>query len=79
MTEITQEDILRYHYGETSDQKSAAIKAAIKGNSKVKESVDELNTLKQTFDKLVSGPSDDCVNRILKYGKQKQQSRVQTH
>lgn len=79
MTEITQEDLLRYHYGETSEKKSAAIRAAMTNNNKVREAIDGLKSVEKALDSIKTTPSEDCIGRILQYGKNKQESRVETH
>lgn len=79
MTEITQEDLLRFLYGETSDKKSAAIKAAMKDDVQVKETLEQLKSTQKALDSMKQNPSNECINRILEYGKRKQESRVQTH
>lgn len=79
MTEITQEDLLRFLYGETSDKKSAAINAAMKDDVRVKETLEQLKSTQKALDSMKQNPSAECINRILEYGKRKQESRVQTH
>lgn len=78
MTEITQEDLLRYIYSETSSQKTAAIEDALKKDFKLKESLDQLKTMHNTLDSMKETPSDDVMQRIFKYAASKQ-GKVQAH
>lgn len=78
MNQISQEDLLRYSYGETSDQKSAAIEAALKTDFKLKESLEQLKAMHRKLDTLKASPSDKVMERIFKYAASKQ-GKVQTH
>ncbi len=78
MNQISQEDLLRYSYGETSEQKSAAIESALKTDFKLRESLDQLLVVQRKLDTLKAGPSDQVMQRILKYAESKQ-GKVQTH
>ena len=78
MTEITQTDLLRYIYGETSERKSTQIKAALKKDFQLRESYKQLKQTQQALDNEKSAPSKSVTDRILKYAASKQ-PRVQTH
>ena len=67
MHSFTSEDLLQYLYGETSTEKTRAIKAALESDWSLKEKLEllsltheELNTLKYT-------PSSFSINKILNY------------
>lgn len=78
MTEITQTDLLRYIYGETSESKSARIKAALQKDFQLRESYNQLKQTQQALDTAGSAPSQSVMDRILKYAESKQ-PKVQTH
>lgn len=78
MTQITQEDLLRYAYGETSEKKSAAIESALKNDFKLRESLEQLKTMQSALDTLKASPSEDVMQRIFNYAASKQ-GKVQAH
>lgn len=78
MTEFTQDDLLRYLYGETSEKKTAAIRAALRKDAKLRGDFDQLKSLQNNLDQLKASPSKKTIDNILKYAATKQ-SNVQTH
>lgn len=78
MTEFTQDDLLRYLYGETSEKKTAAIRAALQKDAKLRGDFDQLKSLQNNLDQLKASPSKKTIDNILKYAATKQ-SNVQTH
>ncbi len=78
MTEFTQDDLLRFLYGETSEKKTAAIKAAIKKDFKLRETYDQLRSLQNNLDEAKMNPSDEVINKIMKYAVSKH-AKVQAH
>ena len=78
MTKITPEELVRYLYNETSEQKTTVISAAL---------ATDLN-LRETYEKLLSGhknlndtsysPRPEAVNKILEYAARKQE-QVHSH
>ncbi|MBN9349726.1 MAG: hypothetical protein J0H55_03495 [Chitinophagaceae bacterium] len=78
MTEFTQDDLLRYLYGETSEKKTAAIRAALRKDAKLRGDFDQLKSLQNKLDQLKASPSKKTIDNILKYAATKQ-SNVQTH
>lgn len=78
MTEITQTDLLRYIYGETSESKSARIKAALQKDFRLRESYNQLMQTQQALDSAKASPSKSVMNRIMNYAASKQ-ADVQTH
>lgn len=79
MTTITQEDLIRYLYGETSEKKTEAIKLGLQKDWKLKDSLDQLAITHQALQGLETKPGEDVVNRILKYGAKKQTKNVEAH
>lgn len=78
MNQISQEDLLRYSYGETSAQKSAAIESALKTDYQLRESLEQLKAMQRKLDTLKATPSDAVMQRINKYAAEKQ-GKVQAH
>lgn len=79
MTTITQEDLIRYLYGETSEQKTKAIEIALQKDWKLKDSLEQLVGTFHALDKLKQEPGEDVIDRILQYGAKKQTKNVETH
>lgn len=78
MTEFTQADLLRYFYGETSESKTAEIRAALQKDSKLRDSYNQLKLTLNALDEAKSSPSQSVMDKILKYAASKQ-PKVQTH
>lgn len=78
MNEISQEDLVRYSYGETSEKKTAAIRAALKKDLKLRESYEQLKSVQKGLDTLKASPSPRTIDKILKYAASKH-SKVQAH
>lgn len=78
MNQITQEDLLRYSYGETSPQKTNLIEEALKKDFKLKESFEQLKSMQRSLDCCKATPSDAVMQRIHKYAASKQ-GKVQAH
>ena len=72
MNKITQEDLIRYLYNETSDQKSASIKTALQIDWNLMESYEKLLNSKKDLNKIHFSPRPESVNNILKYASKKQ-------
>jgi hypothetical protein len=78
MTKITPEDLVRYLYNETSDQKSAAIKAALQTEWNLRESYEKLLNSHTNLDTIKLSPRRESVNRILEYASKKH-AQVTSH
>lgn len=78
MTEITQEDLLRYAYGETSSQKTALIKEALERDFELRASFENIRAMQRRLDEEVSAPSIDVIERIMDYASRKQK-KVEIH
>lgn len=72
MTKITPEDLVRYIYNETSEQKSSAINSALQTDWNLRESYENLLNSEQNLDNIeLSSPRAESVNRILEYASKK--------
>lgn len=71
MYQITQDDLLRYVYRETSPEKSALIESALKTDYRLRESLNQLKAMQNKLDELKASPSDDVMQRIFKYAASK--------
>lgn len=67
MIKITQEELLKYLYNETSKQKTSDIKAALQTNWDMRETFEKLLGAQQNLKEIVLSPEQKVVNRILKY------------
>jgi hypothetical protein len=67
MHSFTSEDLLQYLYGETSKEKSAAIKAALQNDWSLQEKLNLLSLTKDELSSVSFSPSSASVNNILKY------------
>ncbi len=72
MTKITQEDLVRYLYKETSERKTAAITAALQTDYILKESYNQLLATYNAMDEGIVAPRQQAVDNILKYAAKKQ-------
>lgn len=72
MTKITPEDLVRYMYDETSEQKASAIRTALQTDWNLRESYDNLLNSKQNLNNIeLSSPRAESVNKILEYASKK--------
>lgn len=72
MTKITPEDLVRYLYDETSEPKTASIKAALQTDWNLRESYENLVSSEQNLNKIkLSSPRAESVNKILDYASKK--------
>ena len=78
MTKITPEDLVRYLYNETSDQKSVAVKAALESDWNLRESYEKLVTSHKNLDTIKHSPRRESVNKILEYASKKH-AQVTSH
>ncbi|MEO6221178.1 MAG: hypothetical protein ABIO81_12165 [Ginsengibacter sp.] len=67
MTHITQEDLVRYLYNETSDSKAELIKDALETDMILRETFDLLLLSKKNLEEVDLSPRPESVDRILKY------------
>jgi len=78
MIKVTPEDLVRYLYNETSDQKSAAIKAALQTDWNLRESYEKLLNSHKNLNTIKASPRRESVNKILAYAAKKH-AQVTSH
>ncbi len=78
MIKITPEDLVRYLYNETSEQKTAKIKAALQSDWSLRESYEKLLNSKKDLNRIKHSPRAESVNKILEYASKKQ-AQVTSH
>ncbi len=66
MHNITPEDLVQYLYSETSPEKTAAIKAALEADLKLREDYEVMAAAKKQLEDIELKPRDEVVKRILK-------------
>jgi hypothetical protein len=67
MIRFTTEDLVRYLYNETSEQKTAQIKAALQTDWNLKETYEKLVNSKKDLNEISFSPRKETVNKILQY------------
>ena len=67
MTQITQEDLVRYLYNETSDKKSELISEALETDMKLRDTFDALLLAKKNLEEIDLSPRPESIERILQY------------
>ncbi len=72
MITITPEDLVRYLYKETSEKKTANIKAALETDWNLKEAYEKLLNAEQNLNSVNYSPRQEAVNKILQYANKKQ-------
>jgi hypothetical protein len=78
MIKITAEDLVRYLYNETSDRKTAAIRAALQTDWNLRESYEKLVTSHKNLNTIKLSPRSESVNKILEYASKKH-AQVTSH
>lgn len=78
MIKITQEDLVRYLYNETSDRKTAAIKAALQTDWNLRESYEKLLISQKNLNKIKFSPRTESIGKILEYASKKH-AQVTSH
>ncbi len=74
MTQITQEDLVRYLYNETSDKKSELVKDALENDMNLREIFEALLASKKNLEEVDLSPRPESVDKILQYaGKHEKQ------
>lgn len=66
---LTQNDVVRYLYGETSDEENTLIEEALIYDCELMDFYFDCINLKADMDALLMTPSDTVVNRILDYSR----------
>lgn len=67
MNKITSEDLIRYIYNETSEKKSAIIRAALRSDWNLKERYEQLLKSHKDLNTIHFSPREQSVNKILEY------------
>jgi hypothetical protein len=67
MTKFTQEDLVQYLYRETSDHKTAAIRAALETDWDLRESYQQISAGQKNLEEINLSPREEAVNRILQH------------
>ncbi|MEO8568199.1 MAG: hypothetical protein ABI419_03665 [Ginsengibacter sp.] len=78
MTQITQEDLVRYLYNETSERKSELIKDALESDMNLRDSFESLLASKKNLDKVDLSPRQEAIDKILQYASQ-QEKHLHSH
>lgn len=73
MIKITPEDLVRYLYNETSEQKTAKIRAALQTDWNLRDTFEKLSSAHKNLNQIKFSPSKESVNRILKHASKKQE------
>jgi len=71
MIKITPEDLVRYLYNETSEQKTTLIKAALQNDWNLRESYEKLLNSYKDLNSIKFSPRPESINRILEYASKK--------
>lgn len=64
---FTENDLIRYVYGETSDLENTEIETTLLLDSELEEEVNDMNSLRTGLDALQISPSDSVIDKILRY------------
>ncbi|MES2850178.1 MAG: hypothetical protein V4685_14060 [Bacteroidota bacterium] len=67
MQSITQEDLLQYIYGETSTEKTVAIKAALETDWNLNEQYKEMVAAKESLGSVNITPRKKAIDFVLNY------------
>lgn len=67
---FTQNDVLRYLYGETSDLESKQIKDALVWDTQLSDFYMEARQQKSKIDNCLLEPSDKSINLIMEYARE---------
>ncbi len=78
MIKITPEDLVRYLYNETSEQKTVSIKAALQIDWNLRESYEKLLNSQKNLNKIKFSPRPESVDKILEYASKKH-AQVTSH
>ena len=66
---FTQDDIIRYVYGDISKSKSREIEKALICDAQLQEMYKDLLVIKRSLDESIRTPSNKVINNILDYSK----------
>jgi hypothetical protein len=72
MTKFTQDDLLQYLYKETSEQKTAAITAALETDWNLRDSFEQILSAQKNLEEINLSPRDEAVNKVLQHTTKKE-------
>jgi hypothetical protein len=72
MTKITSEELVRYLYNETSEQKTALIEAELQTDWNLRVAFEKLLSAKQNLQETMFSPRQETINTILEYASKNQ-------
>lgn len=78
MTHITPDDLVRYLYDETSEQKSELIREALETDMNLRETFNALLLSKKNLEETNLSPRPEAVDKILQYAA-KQENHLHSH
>ena len=78
MTQITQEDLVRYLYDETSDKKSELVRDALDSDMNLRDSFETLLASKKNLENVELSPRPEAIDKILQYAR-KQEKQLHSH
>lgn len=73
MIKISPEELVRYLYNETSEQKTAKIKAALQTDWNLRDTYEKLLISHKNLNEIKFSPRTETVNKILEYASKKQE------
>ncbi len=73
MIKISPEELVRYLYNETSEQKTAKIKAALQTDWNLRDTYEKLLISHKGLNEIKFSPRSETVNKILEYASKKQE------
>lgn len=73
MIKISPEELVRYLYNETSEQKTAKIKAALQTDWNLRDTYEKLLISHKNLNEIKFSPRAETVNKILEYASKKQE------
>ena len=73
MIKISPEELVRYLYNETSEQKTAKIKAALQTDWNLRDTYEKLLISHKNLNDIKFSPRTETVNKILEYASKKQE------
>lgn len=71
MIKITPEELVRYIYNETSEQKTEKIRAALQTDWNLRETYEKLLNAQKNLTKTKLSPKPETINKILEYASKK--------
>ncbi|CAN5284857.1 hypothetical protein BH20BAC1_BH20BAC1_07220 [soil metagenome] len=78
MTQVTQEDLVRYLYNETSEQKSELIREALANDINLKNTFEEMQMSKKSLEHTELSPRPQSIDKILAYAAS-QEKQLHSH